>query len=175
MRFDLGRCGFESIFDGRSSGGAPGRRGGALAYALPLVLVLVGESSGRARSAGGGVGVVFRRFWVSGCGAVSWGVRPVTCRMGCGVGAILHPVGRFFSGCCGVSWGLELVGLDSGVRCVRFVSGPIRLPDAFQLGKYGNVRLPADGSPSLRSACCWTFACLCFFSRVIHRSFAEIM
>ena len=74
MGFDLGRCGFESIFAGRSSGGAPGRRGGALACALPLVLVLAVESLGRARSAGGVVGVVFRRFWVSGCGAVSWGV-----------------------------------------------------------------------------------------------------
>ena len=43
-------------------------------------------------------------------------------------------------------------GKGSGLRSGRFGCGTLHIPDAFQLGKFGSVRVPADGSLLLRSA-----------------------
>ena len=50
-------------------------------------------------------------------------------------------------------------GKDLGLRSGRFGFGTLRIPDAFQLGKFGSVSVPAtivtispSHSPSLRSA-----------------------
>ena len=56
----------------------------------------------------------FRRFWVSlGCGAVSWGVRPVGCRMNWA----FHWSDSSWR--CVVSWDLNLVGPGSGPVSLR--------------------------------------------------------